>query len=73
MDLDGENKDGAVAGECSLRCADYEIAAVVVFARESENEEKCNLVSLIHVDKPYFNRKKQEEGKTEWFLFNDFW
>ncbi|CAL8113910.1 unnamed protein product [Orchesella dallaii] len=54
------------------RCADYELCGVVIFVRDAENEEKCNLVSIVHVDEPYFERAKQENNKSGWFLFNDF-
>ena len=37
---------------------DYELFAVVVFVKD-ENEEKCNVVSLIQIG-------------GEWNLFNDF-
>lgn len=59
--------------EKSNRCAEYEIAGVVAFVKDLENEEKCNLVSILQVDDPYLQRAKQERGKTGWFIFNDFW
>lgn len=73
IDLDATNdNNNDNANDSNHQCIDYEIAALVVFARDTENEEKCNLVSLVHVDKPYFERARQELNKTEWFLFNDF-
>jgi hypothetical protein len=55
------------------RVGDYELFAVTCFVRDSETEERNNLVSLIHVDSTYFQRAGQPELKSTWFLFNDFW
>jgi len=53
--------------------ADYELVAVTCFIRDGDTEEKNNLVSLVHVDPAYFQRAGQPEGKSNWFIFNDFW
>lgn len=52
---------------------DYELMSVICFVRDSDSEERNNLVSLIHVDSTYYQRAGQSEVKSKWFIFNDFW
>lgn len=70
--MDESNEQTDSNEDAQSHCADYEIAGVVVFVKDAENEEKCNLVAILQVQPPYFERAKQEEFKTGWFLFNDF-
>lgn len=54
--------------------SDYELTGVVIFVRDPENEEKHNLVAVIKVPKPFFERANQPPSSLGgWFLFNDFW
>jgi hypothetical protein len=52
--------------------SDYELTGVVLFVKNSENEDKNNLVAILKVDPSYFERSGQTRGKGNWYLFNDF-
>jgi hypothetical protein len=67
-----EEEELRTTSSSSPMIADYELISLVVFVRDVETEDRNNLVALVRVPSPYFQRVGQPHTKTGWLLFNDF-
>lgn len=72
VDLDSAPNVQPLSSIDSDQAADYELIGVVVFVKDSENEDKNNLVSILKVGSPFFERAGQTPTKGDWYIFNDF-